>query len=71
MMGFECWKKIWFEIEAKGGVEKSLTGRWCAGRDELRDSRPGTTRRGQWNTFQILGAMRVENDMVEERLALT
>jgi hypothetical protein len=47
-------------MEVKGGAEKSLTGRWCSGRDELRDSRPGTTRRGQWNTFQVLGAIRVE-----------
>jgi hypothetical protein len=28
------------EMEVKGGAEKSLTGRWCPGRDELRDSRP-------------------------------
>jgi hypothetical protein len=28
------------EIEVKGGVEKSLTRRWCLGKDELEDSRP-------------------------------
>lgn len=71
MMGFECWKKVWFEAEVKRGVEKSLTGRWCPGRDELRDSRPGTTRRRSVEHVPSLGAMRVENDMAEERLALT
>ena len=59
------------ETEVKVGVEKSLTGRWCPGRDELGRFKTGTTKRGQWNTLQVLGAIRVENDMVEDRPALT
>ena len=43
------------ETEVKVGVEKSLTGRWCPGRDELGRFKTGTTKRGQWNTLQVLG----------------
>jgi hypothetical protein len=69
--GFWVLEEDMVEIEVKGGVEKSLTGRWRPGRDELRDSRPALPERGQWNTLQVFGAMCVENDVAEERLALT
>jgi hypothetical protein len=69
--GFWVLEEDIVEIEVKGGVEKSLTGRWCSGRDELGDSRPALPERGQWNTLQVFGGMRVGNDVAEERMALT
>lgn len=43
------------ETEVKGGVERSLTGRWCPGRDELRDSRPALPEEVSGTRSKFLG----------------
>jgi hypothetical protein len=59
------------EIEGKRRSGKVTHKEVVPGQRRIEGFKTSTTRRGQWNTFQGFGAMRVENDVAEEGMALT